>query len=292
MFKAAIIQQSFTRDIKFNTEKCAENIKIAAKNGAKLIALSELHNSLYFCQSEDVSIFDLAEEIPGKSTEFFGKLAQDLNVVLVLSLFERRARGLYHNTAVVVERTGEVAGIFRKMHIPEDPSFYEKFYFAPGDLGFKPIATSLGKIGVLVCWDQWYPEAARIMALNGAEILIYPTAIGWDPNDSLDEKNRQLDAWITIQRSHGIANALPVLSINRAGLEKGHNNEGCGIDFWGHSFIAGSQGEFLARSTDQNETILYAEINYSQIDRTRNIWPFLRDRRIDFYADLLKRFGG
>jgi N-carbamoylputrescine amidase len=269
--------------------RSAKRVEEAAKNGAKLIVLSELHNSLYFCQSENPAFFELAETIPGKSTEYFGAIAKRLGVVLVLSLFEKRAKGLYHNTAVAIDFDGNVAGKYRKMHIPDDPSFYEKFYFAPGDLGFKPIETGVGRLGVLVCWDQWFPEAARLMALSNADILIYPTAIGWNAEDSDDEKLRQLDAWRIIQRSHAAANALPTIAANRVGYEKGQNGEGDGIDFWGASFICGAQGEFLAKA-DQNETILYADLDFHRTETVRRIWPFLRDRRADCYADITKRF--
>jgi N-carbamoylputrescine amidase len=288
--KAALIQQSFVQNADENMARSAARVKRAAENGAKLIVLSELHNSLYFCQSENTAFFDLAETIPGKSTAFFGDLAKALNAVLVLSLFEKRAAGLYHNTAVVLDSDGSIAGKYRKMHVPDDPAFYEKFYFTQGDLGFKPIKTSVGVLGVLVCWDQWYPEAARLMALGGADMLIYPTAIGWDTNDEAAEKTRQLDAWRTIQRSHAVANALPVLSVNRVGVEKGQNGEGAGIDFWGHSFIAGAQGEILADAPHQDEAIIYAQLDFNRAENVRRIWPFLRDRRVDFYGDLTKRF--
>lgn len=282
---AALIQQSFCDDPLKNREKCAVKIREAAKAGARLVTLSELHQSLYFCQTEDTACFDLAESIPGPSTEFYGQLAKELGIVLILSLFERRAPGLYHNTAVVLDTDGRIAGKYRKMHIPDDPGFYEKFYFTPGDLGFEPVDTSLGKIGVLVCWDQWYPEAARLMAMRGAEVLIYPTAIGWDPKDTPEEKQRQLDAWITIQRSHAVANGLYVISANRTGFEAP------GIDFWGNSFIAGPQGEFLARADSASETLLTAEIQPQRSEDVRRIWPFFRDRRIDRFEGLLKRYG-
>ncbi|GHV04325.1 apolipoprotein acyltransferase [Campylobacterota bacterium] len=291
MLKAAVIQQHFTADRAANMASCADLIGRAAAEGAKLIVLSELHNSLYFCQSESVDFFDLAETIPGESTEFFGAIAKRLGVVLVLSLFERRAAGLYHNTAVVIEADGAIAGKYRKMHIPDDPAFYEKFYFTQGDLGFAPIATSVGKLGVLICWDQWYPEAARLMALAGADMLIYPTAIGWDPRDTDEEKARQLGAWRTIQLSHAVANALPVLSVNRVGFEADSAGVGSGILFWGNSFVAGAQGEVLASAPiHTDEAIITAEIDLSCTDRIRRIWPFLRDRRIDFYGDILKRW--
>ncbi|HCL56343.1 MAG TPA: acyltransferase [Spirochaetia bacterium] len=286
--KIALIQQSCSADRKENQAKSILKIKEASKNGAKLVVLQELHSSLYFCQSEDTKKFDLGETIPGPSTELFGKVAKEMGVVLVLSLFEKRAKGLYHNTAAVIENDGSLAGIYRKMHIPDDPGFYEKFYFTPGDIGFKPVQTSLGKLGVLVCWDQWYPEAARIMALKGAELLIYPTAIGWDPKDSMDEKKRQLEAWITIQRSHAIANGIPLLAVNRVGLES--DDSGSEILFWGNSFAAGAQGEFLAQAAHQEETVLYADLNLERTEEVRRIWPFLRDRRIDFYQDVANRY--
>ncbi|MDR3347068.1 MAG: carbon-nitrogen hydrolase [Helicobacteraceae bacterium] len=286
--KVALIQQKFVADKTDNTQKSVRLIAKAAAEGAKLIVLSELHNSLYFCQSENPAFFDLAETIPGESTAFFGDLAKKLGVVLVLSLFEKRSAGLYHNTAVVVDLDGSIAGIYRKMHIPDDPSFYEKFYFTQGDLGFEPIDTSLGRLGVLICWDQWYPEAARLMALKGAQILIYPTAIGWDLSDSEDEKARQLNAWKIVQLSHAVANSLSVISANRVGFEAGAN--GSGIEFWGHSFIAGAQGEVLAEALCQDEAIVSATIDLLRTESVRRIWPFFRDRRIDFYGDLIRRW--
>ena len=264
-------------------------VRMAAASGAKLIVLQELHTSMYFCQVESPPLFDLAETIPGPSTRTVGELARELGVVIVASLFERRAAGLYHNTAVVLEKDGSIAGIYRKMHIPDDPGYYEKFYFTPGDLGFNPIKTSVGVLGVLVCWDQWYPEAARLMALAGADLLIYPTAIGWDPKDSVDEQKRQFDAWITIQRGHAIANGLPVLSANRVGFESSQQSS-AGIQFWGGSFAAGPQGEILVAASCENEEIVEVEIDPSGSEQVRRIWPFLRDRRIDGYGDLLKRF--
>ncbi|MDR0810845.1 MAG: carbon-nitrogen hydrolase [Paludibacter sp.] len=287
--KAALIQQFNTFDIRQNIEKLENNIRICAKRGAELIVLPELHNSLYFCQTEDVRNFDLAETIPGTSTERFGALARELGIVLVVSLFEKRAAGLYHNTAVVIEKDGAIAGIYRKMHIPDDPSYYEKFYFTHGDLGFTPITTSVGKLGIMICFDQWYPEAARLMALAGADVLIYPTAIGWDMRDSIEERRRQLDAWITIQRSHAVANALPVISCNRTGYEVNPTDKNVGIQFWGNSFICGAQGEFLEQA-DETEQNLFAEIDFDRSEEVRRIWTFFRDRRIDAYGDLTKRW--
>lgn len=288
--KVALIQQSCVEDRETNWQKTEAMIREASANGAKLVVLQELHNSIYFCQSENVNYFDLAETIPGKSTEFFGKIAKECGVVLVLSLFEKRAAGLYHNTAVVIESDGKIAGKYRKMHIPDDPAFYEKFYFTIGDLGFEPIKTSVGTLGVLVCWDQWYPEAARLMAMRGADMLIYPTAIGWDKNDTKEEQTRQKDAWIIAQRAHAVSNGLPVISVNRVGFEADQAGITSGIDFWGHSFVCGSQGEFLALADHQNETILYAEVDLKRSEDVRRIWPFFRDRRIECYADLTKRW--
>jgi N-carbamoylputrescine amidase len=285
-----LVQQSCSADREVNIEKSSEGIREAAAKGAQLIVLQELHCGPYFCQSEDTACFDQAEPIPGPATEQFGALAGELGVVIVTSLFERRAPGLYHNTAVVLEADGTVAGTYRKMHIPDDPAFYEKFYFTPGDLGFEPILTSVGKLGVLVCWDQWYPEAARLMALAGAELLIYPTAIGWDPNDTAAEKQRQLDAWLTIQRSHAVANGIPLVSVNRVGFEADPSGAGAGLDFWGNSFVAGAQGEFLAQGSNGKEAVLVVEIDRQRSETVRRIWPFLRDRRIDAYQDLLKRY--
>ena len=288
--KTAIIQQSNSSNIENNKEKLRKNIEYCAHNGAELIVLQELHNSLYFCQVEDVANFDLAETIPGPSTDFYGELAKKYQIVLVTSLFEKRATGLYHNTAVVFEKDGSIAGKYRKMHIPDDPGFYEKFYFTPGDLGFNPIQTSVGKLGVLVCWDQWYPEAARLMALAGAELLIYPTAIGWDMRDSEEERERQKNAWVTVQRGHAVANGIPVISVNRVGKEKDPSNQSNGINFWGNSFITGPQGEFLSIApTDEEANIIY-DIDLKRSEDVRRIWPFLRDRRIDEYAELVKRF--
>ena len=286
----ATIQQSCSSDRQATVAKTISMIREAKDRGAQLILLQELHTGLYFCQSEDTTCFDLAESIPGPSTTQFSQLAKELGVVIVLSLFERRAAGLYHNTAVVLESDGSTAGIYRKMHIPDDPAFYEKFYFTPGDLGFTPVQTSVGKLGVLVCWDQWYPEAARLMALAGAELLIYPTAIGWDPADSDDEKARQLDAWMTIQRSHGIANGIPVISVNRVGFEDSPDGSGSGILFWGNSFVAGCQGELLSRSSENAEEISLVTLDMNRSENVRRIWPFLRDRRIDDYSGITKRF--
>ncbi len=288
--KTAIIQQSNSSNIENNKEKLRKNIEYCAHNGAELIVLQELHNSLYFCQVEDVANFDLAETIPGPSTDFYGELAKKYQIVLVTSLFEKRATGLYHNTAVVFEKDGSIAGKYRKMHIPDDPGFYEKFYFTPGDLGFNPIQTSVGKLGVLVCWDQWYPEAARLMALAGAELLIYPTAIGWDMRDSEEERERQKNAWVTVQRGHSVANGIPVISVNRVGKEKDPSNQSDGINFWGNSFITGPQGEFLAIAPNDEEATIIHDIDLKRSEDVRRIWPFLRDRRIDEYNDLLKRF--
>lgn len=285
-----LIQQSNTENVDANKQKLASNIHDCARQGAELVVLQELHNSLYFCQTEDVNLFELAETIPGPSTEFYGELAKKHKIVLVTSLFEKRTAGLYHNTAVVFEKDGSIAGKYRKMHIPDDPGFYEKFYFTPGDLGFTPIQTSLGKLGVLVCWDQWYPEAARLMTLAGAEILIYPTAIGWDPRDYEAEKTCQQDAWVTIQRSHAIANGIPVVSVNRVGHETDPSGTSKGIQFWGSSFICGSQGEFLAQADTDKEQNLIVKVDISRSEDVRRIWPFLRDRRIENYDGLTKRF--
>lgn len=285
-----LIQQSCSEDRNSTVDKTITMIRQAAERGARLITLQELHTGPYFCQCETTAAFDRAEPIPGPSTEQFGAIARELGVVIVTSLFERRAPGLYHNTAVVLERDGSIAGMYRKMHIPDDPAFYEKFYFTPGDLGFTPISTSVGKLGVLVCWDQWYPEAARLMSLAGAELLIYPTAIGWDPADTQEEQDRQLDAWITVQRGHAIANGLPVLGINRVGTELDPTGVGNGIRFWGNSFIAGCQGEFLSRSGSDNEEVVVVELDLGRSESVRRIWPFLRDRRIDAYGEVTRRF--
>lgn len=286
----ALVQQSCTEDTAANLEKSITAIREAAGHGAQLVVLQELHTGPYFCQSEDTRCFDLAEPIPGPSSDKLAAVARECGIVIVASLFERRAPGLYHNTAVVLEKDGAIAGIYRKMHIPDDPGFYEKFYFTPGDLGFVPVDTSVGRLGVLVCWDQWYPEAARLMALAGAELLIYPTAIGWDPNDSDEEKARQRDAWITIQRSHAIANGVPVISVNRVGFEAAPDSAGSGILFWGSSFVAGCQGELMAQADTESEQLCTLEIDMTRSENVRRIWPFFRDRRIDSYHDLLKRY--
>ncbi len=286
----ALIQQTCSSDRNATLEKTSEMIIRAATAGAVLIVLQELHTGPYFCQVEDPALFDLAEPIPGPSSEALGKLARELGIVIVSSLFERRAPGLYHNTAVIFEKDGAIAGTYRKMHIPDDPGFHEKFYFTPGDLGFTPVKTSVGTLGVLVCWDQWYPEAARMMALAGAELLIYPTAIGWDPADSGDEQERQRNAWITVQRGHAVANGLPVLAVNRVGFEASPEKPETGIRFWGSSFVAGPQGEILAEASREEEEILLVEIDLARSETVRRIWPFLRDRRIDAYGDLLKRY--
>ena len=288
--KLGLVQQANSGDRAANIEKLKQNIRACALQGAELVVLQELHNGLYFCQTENTQLFDLAEPIPGPSTGFYSELAAANNIVLVTSLFEKRAPGLYHNTAVVFERDGSIAGKYRKMHIPDDPAYYEKFYFTPGDLGFEPIQTSLGKLGVLVCWDQWYPEAARLMALKGAELLIYPTAIGWESSDTDDEKSRQLNAWIISQRGHAVANGLPVISVNRVGHEPDPSMQTNGILFWGNSFVVGPQGEFLAQAgNDQSENIV-VEIDLERSENVRRWWPFLRDRRIDAYEGLTKRF--
>lgn len=288
--KTGIIQQHNTADKKYNMQRLAESIKALASEGAELIILQELHNSLYFCQVENVNNFDLAEPIPGPSTEFFGSLAKELGVVIVTSLFEKRAAGLYHNTAVVIERDGTIAGKYRKMHIPDDPAYYEKFYFTPGDLGFHPIDTSVGRLGVLVCWDQWYPEAARLMALQGAEMLIFPTAIGFESSDEPAEQQRQREAWTTVQRGHAVANGLPVVAVNRVGHETDPSGMTGGIEFWGSSFVAGPQGELLYRASDHEEERKIIDIDLAHSEQVRRWWPFLRDRRIDKYTDIVKRF--
>lgn len=284
----ALVQQSNNDNADENMAKSIKAIREAAQKGAQLVILQELHRSLYFCQTEDVDVFDLAETIPGPSSNTLGELAKELNIVIVASLFEKRATGLYHNTAVVLEKDGSIAGKYRKMHIPDDPGFYEKFYFTPGDLGFEPIQTSVGKLGVLVCWDQWFPEAARLMAMAGAELLIYPTAIGWDPNDDQNEQTRQKDAWVISQRAHAVANGVPVISCNRVGHESDPSGHSSGIQFWGNSFIAGPQGEFLAQANNIDEQILVVEVDQKRSENVRRIWPFLRDRRIDHYSDLTK----
>ncbi|MDR0231817.1 MAG: carbon-nitrogen hydrolase [Dysgonamonadaceae bacterium] len=289
--KIGLIQQANTENIQTNIEKLKQNIRNCALQGAQLIVLQELHNGLYFCQTENTQLFDLAETIPGPSTDTFGALAKELGVVLVLSLFEKRASGLYHNTAVVIEKDGIIAGKYRKMHIPDDPAYYEKFYFTPGDLGFHPIQTSLGKLGVLVCWDQWYPEAARLMALSGADLLIYPTAIGWESTDKPEEKERQKNAWIISQRAHAVANGLYVVSVNRVGHEPDPSGQTNGIQFWGNSFVAGPQGEMLAETSNDKEECVVVELNMKRSEEVRRWWPFFRDRRIDAFGDLTKRFN-
>jgi N-carbamoylputrescine amidase len=288
--KIALIQQANTADTRGNIKKLKQNITACARQGAELIVLQELHNGLYFCQVEDPANFDQAETIPGPSTEEFGALAKELGVVIVLSLFEKRAPGLHHNTAVVIEKDGTIAGKYRKMHIPDDPAYYEKFYFTPGDLGFEPIQTSVGKLGVLVCWDQWYPEGARLMALAGAEVLIYPTAIGWESTDNDDEKARQREAWIISQRAHAVANGLHVISVNRTGYEADPSGVTNGIQFWGSSFVAGPQGEFLTQASSDKEENLILDIDLSRTETVRRMWPFFRDRRIDTFGDITKRF--
>ena len=290
--KIGLIQQHNTGDREDNKARLAEKIGQLAKEGAELIVLQELHNGLYFCQIEDVNLFDQAEPIPGPSTEFFGQLAKQYGVVIVTSLFERRAPGLYHNTAVVLEKDGTIAGMYRKMHIPDDPGYYEKFYFTPGDLGFHPIETSLGKLGILVCWDQWYPEAARLMALQGAQLLIYPTAIGFDPNDTPDEQERQRMAWQTVQRGHAVANGLPVVTVNRVGQEQCSmvNGQCSTIPFWGTYFVAGPQGELLYEAPTDREVETVVDVDMQRSEQVRRWWPFLRDRRIENYDGLTKRF--
>jgi N-carbamoylputrescine amidase len=288
--KVAIIQQRNSADIADNRCRIAEKVRRLAAQGAQLIVNQELHDSLYFCQTESVDLCDLATPIPSEVTDFYGALAKETATVIVTSLFERRAPGLYHNTAVVFDTDGSMAGRYRKMHIPDDPAYYEKFYFTPGDLGFEPIDTSLGRLGVLVCWDQWYPEAARLMALRGAEILIYPTAIGWESSDTDDEKARQTEAWVTVQRGHAIANGLPVVAVNRVGHEPDPSGQTRGIQFWGNSFVAGPQGEFLYRASNTDEAEAIVDVDLRRSEQVRRWWPFLRDRRIDFYAPLTTRF--
>ncbi|CCX48240.1 para-aminobenzoate synthase [Bacteroides sp. CAG:927] len=288
--KVGIIQLSKTADIHANRARLADEIRRVATQGAQLIVNQELHDSLYICQHEDIHECNLAIPIPGEATEFYSALAKEVGVVIVTSLFEKRAPGLYHNTAVVFEKDGSIAGKYRKMHIPDDPAYYEKFYFTPGDLGFKPIDTSVGKLGVLVCWDQWYPEAARLMALHGAEILIYPTAIGWESTDEHDEKVRQRDAWIAVQRGHAVANGLPVVSVNRVGFEADPSGHTAGIDFWGSSFVTGPQGEFLYQAPTDKEVSTVVDVDLERSEHVRRWWPFLRDRRIDAYDDITKRF--
>ncbi len=288
--KIGIIQQSCGNDVSANIQKLTANIERCAEQGAELIVLQELHNSVYFCQTENPELFDLAEAIPGPSTEHFGAVAKRLGVVIVLSLFERRTAGLYHNTAVVIEKDGSIAGKYRKMHIPDDPAYYEKFYFTPGDLGFRPIDTSVGRLGIQVCWDQWYPEGARLMALAGAEVLIYPTAIGWESTDPEAEKSRQLNAWILAQRGHAVANGLHVISVNRTGYEPDPSGHTGGIQFWGNSFVAGPQGEIIYQAPDKDEDIQVVDIDLKRTETVRRMWPFFRDRRIDSFGDITKRY--
>ena len=288
--KVGIIQQTCTANREENMQKLAQNIKNVAAQGAELVVLQELHNSLYFCQTENTELFDLAESIPGPSTDFYGAGARECGVVLVTSLFERRAAGLYHNTAVVFEKDGTIAGKYRKMHIPDDPAYYEKFYFTPGDMGFQPIQTSVGKLGVQVCWDQWYPEGARLMALAGAEILIYPTAIGYESSDTEEEQSRQREAWTTVQRGHAVANGLPVVAVNRTGHEPDPSGQTRGIQFWGSSFVSGPQGEMLYRAPIDEEVATVVEIDMKRSENVRRWWPFLRDRRIECFEGLTKRF--
>lgn len=288
--KVGIIQQANISAVEKNKQKLKDNIRKAAEKGAELVVLQELHNSLYFCQVENTDLFDLAETIPGPSTDEFGLLAKELKIVLVLSLFEKRAAGLYHNTAVVIEKDGTIAGKYRKMHIPDDPAYYEKFYFTPGDLGFEPIQTSVGKLGVLVCWDQWYPEAARLMALAGADMLIYPTAIGWESTDTQEEKDRQQGAWIISQRGHAVANGLHVIAVNRTGYEPDPSGQTNGITFWGNSFVAGPQGEILFQASSDKEEVDVVDIDLKRSEQVRRWWPFFRDRRVDFFDNITKRF--
>ncbi len=290
ILKVGIIQQHNTSDICNNRQRLLDKMRELAANGAQLIVNQELHDSLYFCQTEHVELCDLAVSIPGPETEFYSALAKELGVVVVTSLFERRAPGLYHNTAVVFESDGSIAGKYRKMHIPDDPAYYEKFYFTPGDIGFEPIDTSVGRLGVLVCWDQWYPEAARLMALRGAEILIYPTAIGWESSDHYAEQMRQRDAWVTIQRAHAVANGLPVISVNRVGHEPDPSGLTQGIVFWGSSFVAGPQGEFLYQASEKDEVNVVVDVDFTRSEQVRRWWPFLRDRRIDAYSGLAHRY--
>lgn len=288
--QVGLIQQQNTADFIDNRQRLTQKITQLAHQGCQLIVLQELHETLYFCQTEQVDLFDLAEPIPGPASNHYSQLAKQLGIVLVTSLFEKRSAGLYHNTAVVFDTDGHMAGTYRKMHIPDDPAYYEKFYFTPGDLGFQPIETSLGKLGVLVCWDQWYPEAARLMALAGAEILIYPTAIGFESSDTPDEQERQREAWMTVQRGHAIANGLPLIAVNRVGLEPDPSGQTKGINFWGSSFVCGPQGEVLAKAPTDSETEIIVQIDMHRSEQVRRWWPFLRDRRIDAYDDILKRF--
>lgn len=288
--KIGLIQQHNTSDREDNISRLENSIRQLKEQGAQLVVMQELHNSLYFCQVENVNNFDLAEPIPGPSTERFGKLAKELGIVIVTSLFEKRAPGLYHNTAVVIEKDGTIAGKYRKMHIPDDPAYYEKFYFTPGDIGFEPIKTSVGTLGVLVCWDQWYPEAARLMALKGAEMLIYPTAIGYESSDTPEEQERQREAWTTVQRGHAVANGIPVIAVNRTGHEPDPSGQTKGISFWGSSFVAGPQGEMIFRAPKDEDASVVLDIDIAHSEQVRRWWPFLRDRRIDRYGEITKRF--
>ena len=288
--KIGIVQQHNTADMAANVERLCHAVRQLAAEGAQLIVLQELHNGLYFCQVESVDNFDQAEPIPGPSTERYGQLARELGVVIVTSLFERRAPGLYHNTAVVIEKDGTIAGMYRKMHIPDDPAYYEKFYFTPGDLGFHPIQTSVGRLGVMVCWDQWYPEAARLMALQGAELLIYPTAIGYESSDTPDEQQRQRRAWQTVMRGHAVATGLPVVAVNRVGHEPDPSQQTAGISFWGTSFVAGPQGELLYEAAETDEVCSIVSVNMQRAEQVRRWWPFMRDRRIESYGDIVRRY--
>ena len=290
ILKVGLVQQSIVADKEINRKRLAENVRKCAADGAQLVVLQELHDTLYFCQVENTENFSLAEPFPGEAIPFYSAVAKECGVVLVTSLFEKRATGLYHNTAVVFEKDGSIAGKYRKMHIPDDPAYYEKFYFTPGDMGFNPIETSVGKLGLMVCWDQWYPEGARLMALAGAELLIYPTAIGWESTDTEEEKARQREAWITVQRGHAVANGLPVIAVNRVGYEADPSGVTNGITFWGSSFVAGPQGEFLYQAPSTEEVNKIVEIDMQRTENVRRWWPFLRDRRIDEYGDILKRF--
>lgn len=290
ILKVGIVQQSCVAEKQANRRKLRNSVLACVAKGAELIVLQELHDSLYFCQTENTAMFDLAEPFPGEATQFYSSLALECGAVIVTSLFEKRAAGLYHNTAVVFEKDGSIAGKYRKMHIPDDPAYYEKFYFTPGDIGFEPISTSVGRLGVMVCWDQWYPEAARIMAMKGAELLIYPTAIGWESSDADEEKERQLNAWMTVQRGHAVANGLPVIAVNRVGHEPDPSGQTCGITFWGNSFVAGPQGEILWRAESDKEVSSVIDIDRKRTENVRRWWPFLRDRRIESYSEIVKRY--
>ena len=290
ILKVGIVQQSCVAERQANRRKLRNSVLACVAKGAELIVLQELHDSLYFCQTENTAMFDLAEPFPGEATQFYSSLALECGAVIVTSLFEKRAAGLYHNTAVVFEKDGSIAGKYRKMHIPDDPSYYEKFYFTPGDIGFEPISTSVGRLGVMVCWDQWYPEAARIMAMKGAELLIYPTAIGWESSDADEEKERQLNAWMTVQRGHAVANGLPVIAVNRVGHEPDPSGQTRGITFWGNSFVAGPQGEILWRAESDKEVSSVIDIDRKRTENVRRWWPFLRDRRIESYSEIVKRY--